>query len=218
MRRKNREEEIRHARDLRKDGLSPLQISKALGIPKGTIWHWIEDVEVSVEQKEVLQKLKRDGAVAGCRKGSNVFKQRSDVKHQKAFDAGFLEAAKSEVFRIICALYWGEGGKTRRCFAFTNTDEGMVKLVARWVVSKGYDYKLQIVHHDDLNSQEVKDFWMKQLPTLKEENIGKIQIKKHSRKDVKRKMPVGCVHLVVNDAQLHSTVMGGIEFLKGLIF
>ena len=210
--RKARQEKKIKAIELRKKGFSALEISDEIGVPKGTIGHWVDGIEIPLEHQKRLEEKKKLCSANGCLLGSIINKSRADERHKNSFDKGFERARNDLIFSIICALYWGEGGKTRRCFAFSNSDPSMIKVVTSWLTKEKFEYKVDIRHHlDGTTENEIKSFWFDYLVGVKAENVSKVRWKQLIKSRSERKMIMGCLQIVVNNALFHSLVMGGID-------
>lgn len=68
MSRDRREIARNEARRLRREGISSLQIAKILNIPKNTVYKWVRDIELTPEQKRIIQKRRTEAAAAVTRK------------------------------------------------------------------------------------------------------------------------------------------------------
>lgn len=201
------------ARCLRKEGWLIKEIAKELSSPKSSVTRWTKDVELSEQQRKEMYAHAHRKRMQGCANGSKKNKELRDLAHARSLEEGRKQAKADEKFRIICALYWGEGGKTRNSFAFSNSDFAMIELVAKWLVATGRNYKLQIVSHaGGLSDNELINYWSR-LPGFDKSNLYKIQRKDGGRHGIPR-MQYGCVHLNVYDVDLFFRVMGGIECLK----
>ena len=199
---------------LRREGNSPLEISRIIGVPKGTVVHWVKNVVLTVDQRNDLQKRKLDGSRKGCSKGSKVFKKKRDALHCTWMEDGEHRAARDEQFRIVCALYWGEGGKRRPFFAITNADVQLLNVVASWLVENGYTYKLQIRCHSDKDPERARAYWAQRLIGLKPENIYRVGIQDVASVPLhNRRLEYGCAQLQVGNVELYWNIMGGINHL-----
>src|SRR5690606_27733509 len=68
MSRDRREIARNEARRLRREGISSLQIARILNIPKNTVYKWVRDIELTPEQKRIIQKRRTEAAAAVTRK------------------------------------------------------------------------------------------------------------------------------------------------------
>lgn len=120
---------IKKATDLRKNGFSFREIGERLEISKSTASLWLRNIELSEIAKERIHKLGVDGRIRG----------NSSVKNRIAIEDGkILTSAKKSInqcdflkkdLKIVCALlYWCEGGKTEKSqLTFINSDPKLVK-------------------------------------------------------------------------------------------
>lgn len=104
-------------KSLRKEGLSITYIMNKLSLSKTTVWHHIQDIELSLEQENEI--LYRRG---GSKKRKN---ERIEKAKQKAKE--LISSPYGHEAIAVAMLYWGEGHKKSAC-SFTNTDAVMIKV------------------------------------------------------------------------------------------
>lgn len=196
---------------LRAAGLKSLEIAQKLGVGKTSVLRWTKNVKLSNDRKNEIEHERKRGLRAWQVKHKEI----ADLRHKKLSQQGFEDAQSNKLFQVICALYWGEGGKTRRCFTLTNSDPDMIGFVGKWLVVNDYLYKVQITYYENngLSEEEIINHWKKVLPKLGLNDITKYVKKGQGSNKI---LPYGVIHLIVNKADLHSLVMGGIDYLKYL--
>lgn len=94
-------------------------LMKKYSLPKTTIWHHIQDVEMSAESRQLIRSSQG---------GSKLSSQREWLRAQE--EASAILTSYDELVAwpiLIAALYWCEGTK-RKGFVFTNTDGSMIKV------------------------------------------------------------------------------------------
>lgn len=147
---------------LRKKGLSPKVIGEKLGIPRGTIYHWVRHVELTEAQKAHLGSIhygKRSPGKASqalqdkCRNVRELYRQEGREAAQKG----------SQSHSMACALYWAEGKKGRNAVCLANTDPQMILFFYRFL-TEWFDGKVKIsftYHEDEGNApaEEASLFW-----------------------------------------------------------
>lgn len=109
-------EKIEKLKALRQKGYSINELARELGIPKTTVWHHIQKIEVLPEYKKLL-KSKRGG--------SKKLKESRLVEAKKISDK-LLIGKNRELVVIFAMLYWAEG--TKKAFQFINSDGRMINL------------------------------------------------------------------------------------------
>lgn len=148
-------------------------------------------------------------------------------KYQKIRD-GWLEqgialASSNESFRILCALYWGEGKKDRNVFCVSNCDAGLLNIISQWLINNGYKYgfRVQYYQQDNISEQDIKAYWCDKIPTLRPEFFKKFrtcEVKRQTQNKGCKKQPYGTASIEVCNTQLVQKVLGGIEFLRTHMF
>src|SRR5262249_317806 len=103
------------ARQLRQQGYSINDICRELNVSKGAVSLWVRDVRLTDDQIEALdQRMIRNRQRFGYLSrlgGANTNRADAEKRHQAHEQAGLEKAKRDEHFRLICALYWGEGTK-----------------------------------------------------------------------------------------------------------
>jgi transposase-like protein len=210
----------KRAIELREAGVAIREIAKQLNAPRSTVRRWVGGVELTKEQKTKIREQWHKKISIIFKDNNNRRKKEREIRDQISFEKGRTLARDNDAFRIICALYWGEGGKTRRAFTFTNSDPKMVFLVASWLVSNGYQYKAQLKYHKDDHPDDavLRVWWAKFLPDMKIDNFFASCIKSRSEVKPARLLPHGTITLSVYKADLFYQVMGGIDFLGNIAY
>jgi hypothetical protein len=218
--------EKQEARSLRSQGFSVKEISRQLHVSVGSVSVWVRDIRLTAEQMELLEarnnlNRQRFGHLSRCGR-ANTNQTDAEARRRSYLQAGFERAKRDEGFRLICALYWGEGQKaTRNVFAVCNSDPTLLRVVVRWLVHEGFDDILRFVvrYHPDngLTEQQIKTWWMTKLPWLKEQHLrkfGQCLIHRASQRKKIGKLPYGTATVYVCRSELYYQVMGGIDYLR----
>jgi hypothetical protein len=213
------------ARRLRTEGYSIKEICQRLQVSKGTVSVWVRDIRLNAEQVKRLdekQRLVRErfGYLNRC---GDAHKNRAEalVRHKAFREAGFERARRDATFRVICALYWGEGQKSNGMFGVCNSDPTLLNVILQWLLKEGYDEALafSVRYHlgNGLAENEIRHWWLEQLPLLRAHHLRKFGVcTVHRASQLKKvgKLPYGTASLRVCRVELLHTVMGGIEFLR----
>lgn len=124
------------ARELRRTGVSILEISRQLHIAKSTVSLWCRDILLTDDQKKTLLKNKSWAGSKGRLLGAEANRQ----KRLKIVEEGKLWAtsllglmSKRDLLITGIALYWAEGSKTDRRFIFVNSDPAMILVMYKWL-------------------------------------------------------------------------------------
>jgi transposase-like protein len=217
--------EKQQARLLRSQGYSVKEISRQLSVSRASVSLWVRDIQLTAEQIERLEarnNLNREkfGYLSRCG-GANTNKADAEARHAAFRQAGFERAKRDEGFRLICALYWGEGQKSNHVFGVCNSDPTLLKFVLRWLVQEGFDdiVRFTVRYHPDngLSEEEIKAWWMAKLPWLREKHLrkfGQCIIHRASQRKKIGKLPYGTAAVEVCRSELYYQVMGGIDYLR----
>jgi transposase-like protein len=208
-------EEKLKAIELRRSGKSLKEICRTLGVSKGSVSMWVRDVILTD-----AQKLELDSRYDRQYRGAKRLKELAEIEHNKSKSIGRDRARKSEDFRLVCALYWGEGAKTSKKFAIGNSDPLLLKVVVRWLIRNGYkekiNFRVQYYGENGLSEDEISKWWLERLPGIELFHFRKFTkclINRASQRKNIGKLPYGTANVTVNNIQLFYEVMGGIEFL-----
>jgi hypothetical protein len=143
------------------------------------------------------------------------------IKRDAQAEDGKMRCEDDLSFRIVCALYWGEGTKNKNSFTITNCSPDMLRVVGDWLVKEGFMDRIHfgIGYHveNGITEDEIKAYWMGQLKWLSSSHINKMTkyiINRASQKKRVGKQPFGTARICVHDTKLASMVRGGIEYLK----
>lgn len=161
---------------LRKNGISLQKIANELNVSKGSVSLWVRDVVLTDEQINQLGfrncSLIRDARSAKCKE---IRLKNQDIGRQKILN-------NNKDFSFGCALFWGEGDKSRNVVSFCNTDLSMMKFfvgfLKKYFDLKNEDFSLRIncYLNNGLTLDEIQNYWINNLE-LKGSSIIKATIK-----------------------------------------
>ena len=170
-------EEKIEAQQLRKKGWSVGSIADNLGVSKGTVSIWCQDITLTEKQ---INRLRRNSIRAG-HKGRMMG---AAMNHKKKQDAIAFSKKKSsslvgqmtqrDLFMLGIGLYWGEGTKSERsALAIVNSDPEIILVMYKWFNKifsvKNEDFMPRIfineIHRPRI--KKVVEYWssLLQLPT-----------------------------------------------------
>jgi len=210
------------ARCLRRDkGLSLNEIVSILGCSKSSASLWVRDVELNHTQLARLEAHIRKNSSFAQKLGTLGMQEKHRKIREEAFQIGVDRLPKDHLFGIICALYWGEGTKSKNAFELSNCDSKLLELICKWLIVEGYDNRIKftVVYCDpSLRIDEVKKYWLDQIPSLKDIHIGRIVLKNLPKSSLGKmarlhKQPYGTARIGCYDYKLFNQVMGGIQSL-----
>ena len=205
------------ARELRSFGYSIKQIAKELNISSSTISLWTRDIELTEKQKDDL--LRRKIVIPGQLAAGEKRKVQTNKKREALIKEGFELAKIDDNFRIICALYWGEGAKTSKFTRLTNSDPKMINLFCNWLTTNKLDYKFVLYYHKDNwhSDQPLIEYWKSKINTLTSDKIRKsivYPVNISSKNKKKQKCLYGTVNIdVKKSSSLLYKIFGGIDYL-----
>lgn len=196
------------ARKLRKKGQAITTIAKQLNVAKSSVHAWTKDIALTDLQRKGLINYK------GAMLASAVMVENYRKKREVWFNEGRALAETDQKFRLLCALYWGEGSKSRNAFVITNSDVSMIKAVHAYIqeVSSEFSPILNVrayinpgfTKKDILSKWKVVDVPIK-LVILKS---------KKRYENVHNKLYYGVGSYVIGNTELVQKVLGGIEYLR----
>lgn len=157
-------------RKLRKSGLSLNEISAKMNIPKSTVREWISDIELSQEQREILNRKVSKALQEGRFKTQTRNRQKRIEKVDKLLKKGKIEIgklSKKELLVAGVALYWAEGFKNKheKRLGFCNSDPEMILFYLKWLKESLGIEKENLTARISLNIShenrevDVKNYW-----------------------------------------------------------
>lgn len=157
------------AREARSSGLSVREIAVVFEVSRSTASLWTRSVEFSQENRE---KLKERAAAARSR-GLEVARQRKRERRAASFALGkSLEPTLLD--SVAVGLYLGEGTKSDRLWAFTNSSDENIAVMSGWLKRHGArGARLEVSVHfggqeDRCSESDIKSHWRRivSLPCL----------------------------------------------------
>ena len=138
----------------RANGSSISVLMKKYSLPKTTIWHHVQGIEMSEESRQLIRSYQGGSKIVSQREWRQAEKEASAIL------AHYAEAVSWPV--LIAALYWSEGTK-RNGFVFTNTDGSMIKvflkILRRYLHVKNEDLDILIRTCSPMDIELCKEHW-----------------------------------------------------------
>ena len=158
-------EERLKARGLRSQGLSVPAIAKEIGVTKGSVSLWVRDIVLTEEQLERLQSSSKTNNKRFIKFSVEQGKRRkneAEMLHESWIREGMLKAQSDTDFRVIAALYWGEGHKQKE-FVISNSDVNLLKVVWNWLKKEKREVSvyLHFYKENGKSNEEIRDYWKK---------------------------------------------------------
>lgn len=155
----------------RKAGMSMSQLMKKYDMSKTGIWHHVQKVELSLEQRKEIRsyiggsKAEKAREWERAKRQSNEILARVDIRHTWPV--------------LYAALYWSEG--TKSSFVFTNTDARMIQvflyMARNYLDIKNEDLDFMIRTCSPMNINECRKHWA----SIADVPISQIRINHHDK-------------------------------------
>lgn len=145
----------------RTEGYSIPQLVEYFEIPKTTIWHHVQGVEVATE---LLKKIR-------SKQGGSKVRSKVDWTKAEVIASKILRDPNLRELAIQASmLYWAEGSK--RQLTFTNTDPDMLRIYLSALQTlfkiSVKDIKLLIRICDPIQTEKAINYWRDELSLVKE--------------------------------------------------
>jgi hypothetical protein len=207
---------------LRRQGVSMGEISKQLGVSKGSVSLWVRDVVLSKKQRSTLTA--RGFSVEAIEKRRTHRIANTQKKHQVVVNTAkekIESLSQHELLLVGAALYWGEGGKTITGMArLANSDPHIIRTMMRFfreICGVHQDkFRAQVHTFSHLNTNEAEKYWS-QISGIPRAQFYKTYSKPSSAsKGKKDSLPYGTFQIYVCDTTVFLTIKGWIEKLAEL--
>ena len=203
---------------LRKKGMSYSQIKQELGINKSTLSGWLSSMPLSEKRIREL----RDFSPMRIERCRNTKMRKRQVRLDSVYvrvarDIGAL--SERELFLAGLFLYWGEGGKTKKCTTvLTNTNPKMVAFFLKWLDILGVPRDRLRVHlhlYVDMDIKKQIAFWSK-VTGLQESQFRKPHIKKSRLADITYKTGFGqgTCSVIYDNRDMSEYVLSGVRYIS----
>ena len=202
---------------MRLKGMSYSQIKSKLKVSKGSLSLWLTPYPLSPERMRELRDI-------NPRRIEN-YRKTMALKWQSKLSVAFDKAKKDignlsrrDLFVLGFALYWAEGGKTKRgCLQLGNTDPNMLKVYMKWLtLLRIPKEKLKIKLHiyKDMNEEKAISFW-KAVLGVKSSQFRKTYVKNSRLVDLtyKNGFGHGTCNIIYEHTESASYVFMGIKHI-----
>lgn len=214
-----RAKERKKARQLRQQGKSIREISKAINCAKSSVSGWVRDIPLTAEQIERL-KNNQDKARAKAANHPNSPKSVWSRIRENITAQGLQEipsqCSLATLKLIGTVLYWAEGyTATHNMINFSNSDPHMIALMMQFFrrVCQVPEPKFRgVVHiHPHLDKDNAERFWSRisgiPLGQFHKAQFGISKASKHKRDT----LPLGTFRIVICDTRLLCKIKGWIQ-------
>lgn len=200
---KSKEKQL--ARQYRQKAWSINKIAKKLNVANSSVYEWTKDIDVTI--KPNIQNSQKKATLAMQEKYREI--------RDRAFEEGYKLASKNENFRLLAALYWGEGGKDRNVFDFSNSDVIMLKKVIELLNVFYHDsitLRIHVYLNNGLTKKQIENYW-KKLIKVDKYFIYEQSISRASQKTKIGKLPYGTGTIYFGNTEFKQKILGAIKFL-----
>jgi DNA-binding transcriptional regulator YdaS (Cro superfamily) len=124
------------AQSLRRRGVSIKDIARLLGVSKGSVSLWCQNIQLSPHQQDHLHAKMIAGAHKGRVRAAQLKRAERESRvrmFERAGQRNLATISKRDLLLMGIGLYLGEGSKASRKFQFTNSNPDIVRLCLRWL-------------------------------------------------------------------------------------
>ncbi len=166
-------EEIKRIVFLRQRGYSLPEIRRITGHSGSTVFKYIRGVKILPEFEEIWKNKRKTSIARSIQKW-----QEAQQRARKIIG----KLTRKEKILITASLYWAEGAKSD--LSFLNSDPALIKVFLEGLKELGIKkdkLKVSLRIYEDLNREEVLNFWAKVIG-ISEDKINSINILKGRKK------------------------------------
>ena len=205
------------AKELRKTGISILDISRLVGFSKKKTSNIVKGIISSSNYFNGTFNT-----LVKATKSNKIRRIERDNSFIAEADKLFLEYKDDPLFMLGVGLYWGEGGKTGSSFVMVNSDPALLTIWMDWhkKFAKGMLINPTIYCHEDVVFDESKRFWSEKLRLNESEFHFVSCVPKSSKhKRPKRILPYGTLRLTTRTGskEMFVKMMRWIELVSGKV-
>lgn len=158
------------ATELRRKGLSYKDILNELNVSKSSLSLWLKALPLTDDEKRYLKSRQDANISRGRIKAATSFRLTRLKREKIIFNEAKQEFAKFSVnplFHIGVALYWAGGSKRTSSFAFTNSDEEMIRVMLSWIETflklEREEIGVRLYTHKPFASEKQEEYWAKKI-------------------------------------------------------
>ncbi len=206
---------------MREKGMSYSQIKEKVQVSKGTLSLWLRDFPLPPEKIVEL----RDKSPKRIESYRNTMQKKRDERFQKAYkksQSQIKRLSKRELFLFGLALYWGEGGKTKKSeLVISNTDPGILKYFLLWLQGLDADIsrvRVRLQLYSDMTEEKEIEYWSKEL-SLPRNVFRKSYIKNSNQSNLSYKQRFFHGTCDINYSNVHTAeyVFASMKYLEDML-
>lgn len=200
--------------ELRKEGVSILEIANLLGVSKASVSIWVRNISLSKEHQSSLSKRNTNKELIEQRRSTrlrNEENKRQQIIEQAEDEIAALDMQDLKIAGVM--LYLAEGGKTQRGLVrFSNSNPQVIKLMMNFLIQicevpldkfKGH------IHTHSIQQVVVAEKYWSGVTGISQKSFFKTYIKPSiSSKSFKNNLPYGTFDIYVCDTKLFLRIKG----------
>lgn len=211
---------------LRKEGLSIREITKHVGVSKGSVSLWVKDIKLTPEQKDILYENEKNNRIEFAKRShSNLFgnsyvRDKFIGVRKRYQDEGRIKAIKKEWLHTVgCMLYWAEGSKNRNMVQIANSDPFLLKLFVKFLIeifeipAEKIIVSINVHLNNGLEKEQIEEYWLGVL-NLPLSSLRKTILNNYSHFSQRKKigkLPYGTCRVVVCRTDIVQRIYGAIQ-------
>lgn len=204
---------------LRHQGWSINSISSKLSAAKSSVSIWVREVQLTEQQLLDLKLRPHTRQAIDLRRQTRLANEQ--LKRNRIIEGAYEsvgEISQRELWLVGTALYWAEGGKTKRMVRFSNGDPSMIKLIMRYFRESCQvpeeKFRGYIHIHESLDPISAEIYWS-EISNIPLSNFYKTYNKPNiSSKGLRQTLPYGVFDVYVADVQLFLKIEGWTKALS----
>ena len=153
---------IAKARQLYVDGKPIDEVSRMVGLAKGTLWPYLCDIKLSATITEQRRQSRNQKLIANNKKRASNRRNKWQLEMEQDARQTPRAIEMSLVF-LGLGLYWAEGTKNeRKALSFSNADPRAIRVYIAFLREVGADIqKLNagLVAHRDVDLKKAQEYW-----------------------------------------------------------
>jgi len=198
---------IEQVKQDRLSGLGLTLVARKYGIPKTTVYYWIQRQWLPPKTREQLARnTERARAMGRAVMAKRRAAELEEIKKEAGSVVNLLEVTKGWA-KVLCSfLYWAEGGKKTSSMTFINSDPVMIETFLVLLLYRKA-FKLDekkfrvVVHlHEYHDGEGVIAYWSK-ITKIPLSQFTKPYLKQNSGKNIKLGYK-GCIQIKYYDAKI----------------
>lgn len=186
-------------------GVSIESLAKKFSVPRGTVYSWVKDVELSPEARRILSNNSVLGREVGRARMLEIRKHQQELLQDRSKELIENLKVDKKLAKVFCSLlFWAEGAKATNSLNFVNSDPIMIRAFLRFF-RQGFEidetkFRILVHIHAYHNDQQMKEYWSRVT------NVPLSQFNESFQKPntglTKKEGYMGCISIRYYDAQI----------------